>query len=84
MFIDTWFMSCRVLKRGVENYVLNAIVELARANDYISIEGEYIPTPKNEMVREHYNNLGFTSFAENRWRLDVEGYEMKNNFIKRK
>ena len=84
LFIDTWFMSCRVLKRGVENYVLNAIVELARANDYISIEGEYIPTPKNEMVREHYNNLGFTSFAENRWRLDVEGYEMKNNFIKRK
>jgi FkbH-like protein len=84
LFIDTWFMSCRVLKRSVENYVLNAIVELANANGYIWVEGEYIATPKNEMVREHYKNLGFTLFAENCWRLDIEGYEMKKNFIKKK
>ena len=25
LFIDTWFMSCRVLKRDMENFVLNTI-----------------------------------------------------------
>ena len=26
LFIDTWMMSCRILKRGVENFILNSIV----------------------------------------------------------
>ena len=25
LFIDSWLMSCRVLKRGMENFVLNTI-----------------------------------------------------------
>ena len=85
LFIDTWFMSCRVLKRGMEPYTLNAIVALAKTNGYEQVVGEFIPTPKNEMVRDHYKNLGFESAsAENFWRLDVAGYEMKNNYITKK
>jgi len=84
LFIDTWFMSCRVLKRGMEAYTLNSIVELAKANGYNQIIGEYIPTKKNEIVREHYKNLGFSEITENTWKLDVEQYEMKNNFITKK
>ena len=85
LFIDTWFMSCRVLKRGMENYTLNSIVELAKENGFTKITGEYIPTPKNEMVREHYKNLGFeASDTENRWQLDVETYEAKLNYITKK
>ena len=30
LVIDTWLMSCRVLKRGVEQYVLNHLGEFAR------------------------------------------------------
>lgn len=84
LFIDTWFMSCRVLKRDVESYVLNAIVELAKQNGFSKIIGEYIPTPKNEMVRDHYKKLGFESFDENQWSLDATNYETKKNYIKRK
>jgi len=29
-FIDTWVMSCRVLKRGVESVAFNAICDAAR------------------------------------------------------
>ena len=29
LFVDTWFMSCRVLKRGMENFTLNTMVERA-------------------------------------------------------
>ena len=84
LFIDTWFMSCRVLKRGMEAYTLNSIVELAKANGYDQIVGEYIPTPKNEMVHDHYKNLGFEAAStENTWKLDVANYEMKNNHIKK-
>ena len=85
LFIDTWLMSCRVLKRGMESYTLNSIVELAKANGYGQITGEYIPTPKNEMVRDHYKNLGFEAESvENFWRLDVSDYVMKNNYITKK
>jgi FkbH-like protein len=81
LFIDTWFMSCRVLKRGVESYVLNAIVDLAKVNEYTKVVGEYIPTLKNEMVKDHYKNLGF-EMVENLWQLDVINYEKKNNYIR--
>jgi len=84
LFIDTWFMSCRVLKRGMEAYTLNSIVELARANGYDRIIGEYIPTSKNELVKDHYKNLGFTFVVDNLWRLDVEGYKKKINRITKK
>jgi FkbH-like protein len=59
LFIDTWFMSCRVLKRGMEAFTLNTIAALARANRFNKIIGEYLPTAKNGMVRDHYKQLGF-------------------------
>ena len=84
LFIDTWFMSCRVLKRGMEAYTINFIVELAKSNGYEQIIGEYIPTPKNEMVSDHYKNLGFTKDNNNFWLLDVAGYKKKINYITKK
>ena len=83
LFIDTWFMSCRVLKRGMESYTLNSIVELAKVNGYEQIIGEYIPTSKNELVKEHYKNLGFQP-VDGLWRLDVNSYKPKENFITKK
>jgi len=85
LFIDTWIMSCRVLKRGIEAYTLNSIIRLAKANGFTKITGEYIPTSKNEMVRDHYKDLGFENTSiENFWQLNVSEYEIKNNFITKK
>lgn len=84
LFIDTWFMSCRVLKRGMENFTLNTIVEYARANGYKKIIGEYLPTAKNGMVAEHYTGLGFTKLEGSetaQWVLDVENYQKKECYI---
>jgi FkbH-like protein len=58
--IDTWLMSCRVLKRQVEDEVLNEIVRLSLRHNCSRIVGVYLPTAKNGMVREHYPGLGFT------------------------
>lgn len=84
LFIDTWFMSCRVLKRGMENFTLNTIVEYAKANGYKKIIGEYLPTAKNGMVAEHYTGLGFTKLEGTvaaLWELDVESYQNKECYI---
>lgn len=59
MQIDTWLMSCRVLKRQVEETVLNQICRLAKERGCATVEGIYLATAKNEMVREHYLKMGF-------------------------
>lgn len=84
LFIDTWFMSCRVLKRGMENFTLNTIVEYAKANGYKYIIGEYLPTAKNGMVAEHYTELGFTKqegSETDQYKLDVENYQNRECYI---
>ena len=80
LFIDTWFMSCRVLKRGMENFVLNTIVEFARKKGFVYLKGEYIATVKNEMVKDHYKNLGFNKYNDC-WVLNVTTYLAKKVFI---
>jgi len=62
--IDTWLMSCRVLKRQVEETVLNELVRLARARGCHRLEGLYLPTAKNGMVRDFYGRMGLTLTAE--------------------
>lgn len=58
--IDTWLMSCRVLKRQVEDEMLNELVRLARLRGCKKLIGSYLPTPKNEMVRDFYTRMGLT------------------------
>jgi len=87
LFIDTWFMSCRVLKRGMENFTLNTMVEAAREKGFKRIIGEYLPTPKNKMVENHYPNLGFQKLEGTptaQYVLDVEQYQPRENYIKTK
>lgn len=83
LFIDTWIMSCRVLKRTMECFVLNSIVELARINGYHYIIGEYLHTSKNDLVRDHYKDLGFIP-ERDKWKLDVSSYQNKTNYISQK
>lgn len=83
LFIDTWFMSCRVLKRGMEHFVLNTITTFARENGFIYLKGEYIPTIKNEMVKDHYQNLGFKRSGDF-WILNTDNYKNKKCFINKK
>ena len=81
LFIDTWIMSCRVLRRGVEHLVLNSIVGMAREKGILRVIGEYIATPKNELVRDHYYNLGFKDIGQGKWELGIENYLNKQHFI---
>ena len=84
LFVDTWFMSCRVLKRGMENFTLNTMVEKAKTAGYKKIIGEYLPTPKNKMVENHYTDLGFTPIegaATAQFELNVNEYKNRECYI---
>lgn len=84
LFVDTWFMSCRVLKRGMEHFTLNTLVAYARQYGFRNIVGEYIPTAKNSMVKDHYPGLGFVRVEDpvrHLFRLEVEKYELKECYI---
>jgi len=84
LFVDTWLMSCRVLKRGMENFTLHTIVSYARENGFKRIIGQYLPTAKNSMVAEHYPRLGFVKSEgtdENQYELEVDNYQTREHYI---
>jgi FkbH-like protein len=85
--IDTWLMSCRVLGRQVQEAALNVLVEQAKERGMRLLQGSYLPTAKNGMVKEHYKDLGFTpkelsEDGSSVWTLDLTTYEPKSTFIK--
>ena len=81
LFISQWLMSCRVLKRGMEEFIINRILRTAAENGFRKVVGEYIPTPKNAMVRDLYEKLGFVPMGENRFEADVSGFPYHKTFI---
>lgn len=84
--IDLWLMSCRVLKRGMEQAMLDALVAAAQAQGCVELIGEYLPTKKNKMVSGLYERFGFAEASEDTdgrtvWRLELAGYENQARFI---
>jgi len=83
LFIDTWIMSCRVLKRDLELFVLNKIVNFAIEKGFSEIAGEYLPTSKNQLVKQHFADLGFSQ-KDHLWTMLVANFVEKPTFIKEK
>ena len=82
-----WLMSCRVLKRGMEDAMMDTLAAKAAAAGYTALEGYYYPTAKNAMVREFYAGYGFEKTAEDAdgnttWRLDLAAYNPRCPHIK--
>jgi FkbH-like protein len=77
--IVTWLMSCRVISRRLEEFVLDQLVEAARDLGVSNLRGRYVPTKKNGLVSKHYEKLGFTLTeahvdGSTDWNLDVDEY----------
>jgi FkbH-like protein len=79
LLIDTWLMSCRVLGRQVEQATLNLLVKEARRRGHKALIGEFRPTQKNIIVRDHYKKLGFTrqdcdESGNSLWQLPIDQF----------
>ena len=76
--LDTWLMSCRVLKRQVEDTLLNEVARLAQARGCRELLGVYRETAKNGMVRDLYPRMGFEPAAVGpegaAYKLDLAAY----------
>jgi FkbH-like protein len=64
MELVTWLMSCRVVSRRLEEFVLDQLVELAGEAGIAELRGTYVPTTKNGLVAKHYEVLGFQLVEE--------------------
>ncbi|MFZ5632078.1 MAG: HAD-IIIC family phosphatase [Bacillota bacterium] len=58
-YIDSFMLSCRVIGRGVEDVLLKNCERLARKRSCTRMVGMYIPTGKNVIAAEFYDQRGF-------------------------
>ena len=83
--VDTWLMSCRVLKRQMEEVVVNEMVRLAQLRGCTSLVGHYLPTEKNGMVRDLFPRMGFSLVEDTpertTYQLDTKSFEPRKTHI---
>lgn len=61
--IDTFLQSCRVIGRKVEDRLLDRAIELCRARGLKMVVGEFVPSRKNQMVSNFYEQHGFMQIS---------------------
>lgn len=87
LYLDLWLMSCRVLKRGMEYAMMDALVKKCLDMNIRWMNGFYYPTTKNSMVRDFYHLQGFEKVYEDnagnsKWKFEVtDKYKNKNSVI---
>ena len=81
LFIHEWLMSCRVLKRGMEEFIVDKIIKVASENGYGTVTGEYIKTPKNAMVEKIYENMGFSQTDDGKYTVETSAYIPHTTYI---
>jgi FkbH-like protein len=86
--IRDWLMSCRVLTRTVEQYLMTYVFEHAKRLGLNRVTGEYAPTAKNAMVRDFFSQFGFRKISEaaegrTLWTLSVAEFQPPATYIRR-
>jgi FkbH-like protein len=57
--IDTFFMSCRIINRGVETAFLKSALNRIFEKGITSVKASFIKTKKNILVESFYDSMGF-------------------------
>ena len=81
-FIENWAMSCRVLERSFEHYIMNQILYFLKEKNYKIIVAEYIETKKNSLVKNIYDDLGFSRGKNNRYSIQLKDFKMRKTYIR--
>ncbi|MEM7228639.1 MAG: HAD-IIIC family phosphatase [Planctomycetota bacterium] len=73
--LDTWLMSCRVIGRTVEDAMLATLSHAALELGCTALQGTYVPTAKNGMVKDIFERFGFAPVdatdGTTVWRYDL-------------
>lgn len=75
LMLDAFLMSCRVIGRGIERAFLAALADHARGRNLTTMDGAFVPTPKNAPAAGIFDSAGFkrieSSAVDELWRLDL-------------
>lgn len=84
VIIDSFFMSCRVMGRRIENAIVSNLIIYYSEKGMNQLVGEYIKSKKNSPVEKLYPELGFEEISENTWVFNLDrDIELKaENFFK--
>lgn len=84
LVIDCWVMSCRVLHREAESFLLGRLIDECTARGIRYIKGTYRPTPKNALVKDLLTGLGFERLSgDSSWQLDLAKAEVTGRIRQR-
>jgi len=75
--IDTFLLSCRVMKRNLEDAFMSFVYSKAKNKNIHTIKGEYIWTPKNISVGDYYQTVGFISEGNGKFSINITENEIK-------
>ena len=81
VFIENWAMSCRVLNRTMEQFIMNQLVQLCKENSIERLNAEFIASPKNKLVQNLYPDLTFLSTKPNKYKVDIFEFSPLKNYI---
>jgi FkbH-like protein len=62
--IENFLMSCRVMDRGVERAFLRFVERDLNSAGVTKVNSEYVPTSKNGIVRDFWENMGYKAAAK--------------------
>ena len=69
--LDTFLMSCRVLGRKAESAFLNVLLKRLAAAGVRDVLADYLPTPKNGLVKNFLPDHGFAVGTGGRFHRDL-------------
>lgn len=64
LFINMFLMSCRVLGRHLEDWVINQIMDIATDLNYRQVVGQFLPTKKNSVSQNLLPQNNFVKFEK--------------------
>jgi FkbH-like protein len=65
LFLDTFLMSCRVLGRHLEAWIVNEIVRRANKYGFEYLVGEFVSTERNIVAKQFFTTYGFAGIDNN-------------------
>jgi len=77
--IDTFLLSCRILGRKVEDFLLNEMLTKLKNKGIDFVEGIYIKTKKNSQCKNFFIKNDFVGKKGNKYLLNLKNVKKKEN-----
>lgn len=74
--VENFLLSCRILGRGVEKYLVDYLFSKARKNGVRTIVAEYCPTSKNSQAENFWDEVGFHLIEKDNKGVKIYNYNI--------